>query len=67
MAVGHGGVGQQTELPTRGFSSNRAKGKLRSQVRRFGPFAHGIATRVPQDLVPVVMPRTARRRGQALH
>jgi hypothetical protein len=43
---------------TRGFSK---VGKSRGKRNVFGPFAGGRAANLPQELVPIVLPRTGRR------
>jgi len=49
------------EPPTRGFSKvSRSRGK-RNQIRTFGPFVGGLAAGMPQELVPIVRPRTKKR------
>jgi hypothetical protein len=59
------------EPPTRGFSRTSGAGKKRNQVKTFGPFAKGLAAGLPQELVPIVQPRTRQRRdrkgGELLH
>jgi hypothetical protein len=58
-SVRRGGI----EPPTRGFSGAPVEGSMFKRSRKIGPFAKPLAARVPQPLIRVVQPRTARRRG----
>jgi hypothetical protein len=51
--------GDGIEPSTRGFSRTAAESTFRRKYRRLGPFENAGAAHLPQQLIPIVRPRTA--------